>query len=172
MSIPTDVFNFHIMPAACENESLRNELTNVKNKLEESTGMNKYLRYNLMEKFCVCSRLGASWEDIYINECEVDYGKPKLGIDDFRFNIVKEGATLKEFRVLKFVELPILTIQQIQQLLHRYGCHKYDSLSIQILTVEEREAELEPDQNGEGDEPDEQWHRSELLFLRFMIFKN
>ena len=167
MSIPTDVFNFHIMPAACENESLRNELTNVKNKLEESTGMNKYLRYNLMQRFCLV-RASTSWNDIYIYDDEVDYGKPKLGIDDFRFNIVKEGATLKEFRVLKFVELPILTIQQIQQLLHGYGCHKYDSLSIQILTVEEREAELEPDQNGEGDEPDEQWHRPELLY--FMIY--
>ena len=165
MSIPTDVFNFHIMPAACENESLRNELTNVKNELEESTGMNKLLRYNLMDKFCCCSRLGASWEDIYIFDCEVDYGKPKLGIDDFRFNIVKEGATLREFRVLKFVELPILTIQQIQQLLHRYGCHKYDSLSIQILTVEEREAELEPYHRGESDEP---WHRPELMY--FMIY--
>jgi hypothetical protein len=39
MSIPADVFNFHIMPAACENESLRNKLTNVKNELEESTSM-------------------------------------------------------------------------------------------------------------------------------------
>ena len=165
MSIPTDVFNFHIMPAACENESLRNELTNVKNELEESTSMNKLLRYNLMERFCLV-RASTSWNDIYIYDDEVDYGKPKLGIDDFRFNIVKEGATLREFRVLKFVELPILTIQQIQQLLHRYGCHKYDSLSIQILTVEEREAELEPDLH--EDQRVVPWHRPELLY--FMIY--
>ena len=164
--IPADVFNFHIMPAACENQSLRTKLTNVKNKLDESFLTNDYLRFKFMEQFCIASRLGASWNHIY--DCEIDYGKPKLGIDDFRFNIVnQEGATLKEFRVFKLVEIPILTVQQIQKLLHYYGCHKYDSLTIQILTVEEREAELEPYHNGEGDE---QWHRPEnIFFMPFMI---
>jgi hypothetical protein len=164
--IPADVFNFHIMPAACENQSLRTKLTNVKNKLDESFLTNDYLRFKFMEQFCLASRLGASWDDIY--DCGIDYGKPKLGIDDFRFNIVnQEGATLKEFRVFKLVEIPILTVQQIQKLLHNYGCHKYDSLTIQILTVEEREAELEPYHNGEGDE---QWHRPEnIFFMPFMI---
>jgi len=157
-SIPADVFNFHIMPAACENQSLRNELTNVKNKLDESFLTNEYLRFKLMEHLCSTSRIGTSWYDIY--DCEFDYGKPKLGIDDFRFNIVKEGATLKDFRVFKLVESPILTVQQTQKLLHRYGCHEYDSLTIQILTVKEREAELEPYHNGEGDE---QWHCPEKI---------
>ena len=156
--IPADVFNFHIMPAACENESLRTELANVKNKLDESTLTNGYLRFKLLEHLCSTSRLGTSWIDIY--DFEIDYGKPKLGIDDFRFNIVKEGATLKEFRVFKLVESPVLNVQQAQKLLHRYGCHEYDSLTIQILTVEEREAELEPYHNGEGDE---QWHRPEKI---------
>ena len=165
-SIPADVFNFHIMPAACENQSLRTELTNVKNKLDESTFTNEYLRFKFMEQFCITSRLGSSWEDIY--DFEIDYGKPKLGIDDFRFNIVKEGATLKEFRVFKLVESPILTVQQTQKLLHRYGCHEYDSFTIQILTAEEREAELEPFHHGEGDE---QWHRPERIFFMDFMYE-
>ena len=151
------------MPAACENQSLRTKLANVKNKLDESFLTNGYLRFNLLEHLCRTSRLGTSWYDIY--GFEVDYGKPKLGIDDFRFNIVKEGATLKEFRVLKFVESPVLNVQQTQTLLHHYGCHKYDSFTIQILTAEEREAELEPFHRGESDE---QWHRPERMF--FMDF--
>ena len=118
-----------------------------------------------MKHLCRTSRLGTSWIDIY--DFEVDYGKPKLGIDDFRFNIVKDGVTLKEFRVLKLVESPVLTVQQTQKLLHHYGCHKYDNLTIQILTVEEGEAELEPFHNGEGDE---QWHRPEItFFMDFML---
>ena len=157
--IPVDVFNFHIMPAACDNESLRTELANVKNKLDESTLTNGYLRFKLLEHLCSTSRLGTSWIDIY--DFEIDYGKPKLGIDDFRFNIVKDGVTLKEFRVLKFVEIPILTVQQTQKFLHRWGCHEYDNFTIQILTAEEREAELEPFDNGEGDE---QWNWPERMF--------
>ena len=119
-----------------------------------------------MEHLCSTSRLGTSWIDIY--DFEIDYGKPKLGIDDFRFNIVKEGATLKEFRVFKLVESPILTVQQTQKLLHRYGCHKYDNFTIQILTAEEREAELEPFHHGEGDE---QWHRPERIFFMDFMYE-
>ena len=165
-SIPADVFNFHIMPAASENQSLRTELTNVKNKLDESTFTNEYLRFKFMEQFCITSRLGSSWEDIY--DFEIDYGKPKLGIDDFRINIVKDGVTLKEFRVLKFVEIPILTVQQTQKFLHRWGCHEYDNFTIQILTAEEREAELEPFHHGEGDE---QWHRPERIFFMDFMYE-
>ena len=164
--IPADVFNHHIMPAACENQSLRTELTRLRNQLESETSMKVYLRAELMRSLCTLA--GKLWyHDIYgIGDTDNNYGKPTRGIDDFRVNIMG-GATLKEFRVLKFVDSSVPAEEQLMKILNWWGAKLTDTLSIQILTAEEREAELIQMHNGEDDKA---FTRPELIYcMDFML---
>lgn len=148
--IPADVFNHHIMPAACENQTLRAELTRVRTALESETSMNMYLRFNLMRHFCrLADKLW--YHDIYgLGDMDNNYGKPTRGIDDFRINIVG-GETLKEYRVFKMVESSVPTEEQVMKILNHFGAQLTDISAVQILTAEERQAELINMHNGEDD---------------------
>jgi hypothetical protein len=164
--IPADVFNFHIMPAACENQSLRTELTRLRNQLESETSMKVYLRAELMRSLCTLGdRLW--YHDIYgLGDMDNNYGKPTRGIDDFRVNIMG-GATLKEIRVLKFVESSVPTEEQLMKILNWWGAKLTDTLSIQILTAQEREAELIQMHNGEDDKA---FTRPELIYCMDFMY--
>ena len=142
-SISADVFNHHIMPAACESQTLRTELARVRNLLESKTSMNQFLRLEMMTYLCSMKKL--LYHHIYgVGDTqENDFGIPKRGIDDFRVNIVG-GETLKEYRVFKLVESPVPTAEQTTKLLVWWGNNLTDATSIQILTAEERQAELIP----------------------------
>ena len=165
-SIPADVFNFHIMPTACENQSLRTELTRLRNQLESETSMKVYLRAELMRSLCTLGdRL--NWCDIYgLRDMDNNYGKPTRGIDDFRVNIIG-GETLKEIRVLKFVESSVPTEEQLMKILNWWGAKPTDTLSIQILTAQEREAELIQMHNGEDDKA---FTRPELIYCMDFMY--
>ena len=165
--IPADVFNHHIMPAACENQTLRAELTKVRTALEEETSMNMYLRFNLLRHFC--SLADKVWyHSIYgMGDMDNNYGKPTIGIDDFRVNIVG-GETLKEYRVLKLVESPVPTEAQTMKILNCFGNQLTDTLSVQMLSAEEREAEMIPMHNGEGQEA---FTRPELIYCMQFMYK-
>ena len=148
--IPSDVFNHHIMPAACENQTLRAELTRVRTALESETSMNMYLKFDLMRHFCTLA--DKLWyHDIYgLGDMDNNYGKPTRGIDDFRINIVG-GETLKEYRVFKMVESSVPTEEQVMKILNHFGAQLTDISAVQILTAEERQAELINMHNGEDD---------------------
>ena len=166
--IPADVFNHHIMPAACENQTLRAELTRVRTALEEETSMNMYLRCELMRSLCsLADRL--NWYDVYgMGDTDNNYGKPTRGIDDFRVNIIG-GETLKEYRVFKMVESPVPTETQTMKILNFFGNRLTDTLSVQILTSAEREAELILMHNGEED--GDAFTRPEFIYCMQFMYK-
>ena len=171
--IPADVFNHHIMPAACENQTLRAELTRVRNQLDSKTLLVDYLRCELMRTMCESSG-NVEHYDIYGNgEIEDEHNKPTRGIDDFRVNVVGRD-TLKEYRVLKLCESPVPTEVQTLKILNWWiePCYRLtDTVSIQILTTEEREAELIPMYNGERDENGhDAFSRPDCIYyMNFMI---
>ena len=91
------------------------------------------------------------YHDIYgLGDMDNNYGKPTRGIDDFRINIVG-GETLKEYRMFKMVESSVPTEEQIMKILNHFGAQLTDISAVQILTAEERQAELINMHNGEDD---------------------
>ena len=167
--IPADVFNHHIMPAACENQTLRAELTRVRNQLDSKTSLVDYLRCELMMKMC---ELGDKlcYSDIYGNgEIEEEWNKPTRGIDDFRLNLIS-SSTFNRFRVLKLVDSSVPNKEQLIKILNFWGIKfkEYRPEQIQILTAEERDAELIPMHNGE-DFKQEAFKRPRLIYcMEFM----
>jgi hypothetical protein len=96
-----------------------------------------------------------------------NYGKPTRGIDDFRVNIVGR-ETLKEYRMFKMVESSVPTDEQVMKILNRFGAQLTDISAVQILTAEEREAELINMYNG-GDFGHQAFTRPELIYcMEFM----
>ena len=164
--IPADVFNHHIMPAACENQTLRAELTRVRNQLDSKTSLVDNLRCELMRRMCDLGDKLQYW-DIYGNgEIEEEWNKPTRGIDDFRLNLIS-SSTFNRIRVLKLVDSSVPNKEQLIKILNFWmGGFIPCPEQIQILTAEERDAELIPMHNGEDDEA---FTRPELIYcMEFM----
>jgi len=107
--------------------------------------------------------------DIYGNgEIEEEWNKPTRGIDDFRLNLLS-SSTFNRIRVLKLVDSSVPNKEQLIKILNFWGIKfkEYRPEQLQILTAEERDAELIPMHNGEDD--GEVFTRPELIYcMEFM----
>ena len=93
-NIPDAVFKAHIMPMSSETESLRAELTRVKNQLKKEKASADFMRVEMMS--CICSDRMGDYE-----RCN-----KQAMIDHYYFEISCDGEVIHSFKAFKLKEWP------------------------------------------------------------------
>ena len=93
--IPDDVFKEHIMPMSSEAESLRAELTRVKQQLKKEKASADFMRIEMMS--CMCFGNKSDWQE------------DERMIDHYYFKISRDGTLVHQFKVFKLKDWPMPT---------------------------------------------------------------